>query len=67
VLGDAWVAAGPLLRADEMDAAFNEDDWSTRVYLDPGATPAGARRRSDPVVTTNAAATLGERVPGPAR
>lgn len=27
--------AGPLLRADELDAAFHQGDWSARVYLDP--------------------------------
>jgi hypothetical protein len=29
-------AAGRLLRADELDAAFSRGDWLTRVYLDPG-------------------------------
>jgi hypothetical protein len=28
--------AGPLLRADELDAAFSHGDWLTRVYLDVG-------------------------------
>ena len=27
--------AGPLVRADELDAAFHRGDWSARVYLDP--------------------------------